>query len=328
MRIAVYTIALNESKFVERWAHSTRHADHRFVADTGSTDDTFQKLIEHGIYADTIRIKPWRFDDARNAALALLPDDIDVCISLDMDELLVEDWRDKIEAVWTPTTTRLKYGYRWSNECQFLSDKIHGRFTHRWKHPCHEIVTPTVPEAISVTYDLVINHEPDRDKPRTQYLSLLELAKKEDIADDRTSHYLGREYYYHGRYHEAIVELQRHLSLPRATWNSERAASMRYIARCFESIDRVDMARDWYQRAVLEEPSRESLVEYARFSLKQGRHYLVIDLCEQALRTEPTSSYIADRYASNEGPRDLLSIAYFQIGDHGKAAEMIRSLAT
>jgi hypothetical protein len=40
LKIAVYTIALNESAHVERWANSAADADYRIVADTGSTDDT------------------------------------------------------------------------------------------------------------------------------------------------------------------------------------------------------------------------------------------------------------------------------------------------
>ena len=40
MRVAVYTIALNEIKHVERWVKSNSGADDLFVLDTGSTDGT------------------------------------------------------------------------------------------------------------------------------------------------------------------------------------------------------------------------------------------------------------------------------------------------
>lgn len=326
-KIVAYTIALNESQFVERWAKSTKDCDYRVVIDTGSTDDTLEKCQAHGIIVHEIAIRPWRFDDARNAALSLLPKDATICISLDMDEFLVDGWRQNILRAWTQGTTRLKYGYRWSDQCTFLSDKIAGRFTHRWKHPCHEILTPTLPETISICEELVIDHQPDQTKPRLQYLPLLEMAKTEDPFDDRTAHYYARELFFHQRFHEAIVEFQRHLALPKAIWKSERAASMRYIAKCFEQINHHDMAREWYQRAILEEPSRESLVDAAKFYLKEGRHYQVIDLCELALRTDLTQAYLQDRYASNEGPYDLLSIAYYQIGAHEKAGEMIKTLS-
>ena len=88
MKIAVYTIALNEAQFVERWYESAKDADYLMIADTGSADGTVEKALALGINVHVISVRPWRFDDARNAALALLPDDIDYCISLDMDEVL------------------------------------------------------------------------------------------------------------------------------------------------------------------------------------------------------------------------------------------------
>ena len=40
MKIAVYAISKNESKFAERWMKSMREADEVYVLDTGSDDDT------------------------------------------------------------------------------------------------------------------------------------------------------------------------------------------------------------------------------------------------------------------------------------------------
>ena len=44
MKICVYAIAKNESKFIDRWYNSVKEADYICVLDTGSTDDTFEKL--------------------------------------------------------------------------------------------------------------------------------------------------------------------------------------------------------------------------------------------------------------------------------------------
>ncbi len=107
MKVAVYTIALNEAAHVERWANSAVDADYRIVADTGSTDDTVERLTKAGVTVHRIAIRPWRFDDARNAAMALIPDDVDVCCTMDMDMLLEPGWRAKLEAAWTPETTAL-----------------------------------------------------------------------------------------------------------------------------------------------------------------------------------------------------------------------------
>ena len=106
LKIAVYTIALNEIKHASRWAEATKEADIRIVADTGSTDGTQDLLRKLGVIVHQISVKPFRFDDARNAALALVPDDIDVCLSLDMDEVPESDFFHTIRETWEPDTGR------------------------------------------------------------------------------------------------------------------------------------------------------------------------------------------------------------------------------
>jgi len=119
MKIAVYAISKNEEKFVERFINSCKDADYIVIADTGSTDNTVSLAKEMGASVYDICIKPWRFDKARDAALALVPGDAEVCISLDLDEVLEEGWREEIERVWEPGTTRLRYFYDWGKDIQF-----------------------------------------------------------------------------------------------------------------------------------------------------------------------------------------------------------------
>ena len=66
MKIIVYAISKNESKFVSRWVESMQEADEIYVLDTGSTDDTKEKLESLGVHVKQVIIDPWRFDTARN----------------------------------------------------------------------------------------------------------------------------------------------------------------------------------------------------------------------------------------------------------------------
>jgi glycosyltransferase involved in cell wall biosynthesis len=93
MKIAVYAISKNESEFVRRFCDSAKDADGIFIADTGSTDNTLDLAYRNGAIVNEITISPWRFDKARDAALALIPADYDVCISLDLDEVLEPIYR-------------------------------------------------------------------------------------------------------------------------------------------------------------------------------------------------------------------------------------------
>ena len=133
MKIAAYTICLNELQHCERWADSIKDADYRVVLDTGSTDGTVERLRELGVTVYEQRITPWRFDVARNAALSMVPLDADVCISLDMDEFMEAGYRSEIEKVWKANTTRLSYMYVFdykpgaAKQDGFHIDKIHAR---------------------------------------------------------------------------------------------------------------------------------------------------------------------------------------------------------
>ncbi len=80
MKICVYAISKNEEKFAKRWAKSMSEADEIYVLDTGSTDNTVQKLREENVKVTVKPISPWRFDTARNESLKLVPLDTDICI--------------------------------------------------------------------------------------------------------------------------------------------------------------------------------------------------------------------------------------------------------
>lgn len=321
MRIAVYTIALNEARFVTRWANSAEDADYILIADTGSTDATVEQAHRAGVHVASIHIKPWRFDDARNAALALLPEDIDMCIALDMDEVLMPGWRVHLESVQAGTT-RPRYKYVWSWQPDgaeglvYGGDKIHRRSGYRWRHAVHETLTPTEPEVQQWT-GLEIHHHPDNTKSRAQYFPLLEVARNETPQDDRTAYYYARELFYHGKYEQAIPEFKRYLELPTAVWRPERAAAMRYLGKMGHEPER------WYTLATLEAPDRREpwcdLAQYAH-DIKDWRRCRYA--AERALEiTEQQLEYLCEADAWGARPHDLLSIALYHCGEIAGATQ-------
>ena len=183
-----------------------------------------------GILVHEIRVKPWRFDDARNTALALVPADVDVCVSVDMDEVLYPGWRQALEAQWQEDTNHGRFLYTWNhdedgnNGITYWYEKIHSRHGWRWKHPVHEILQPDrIEEKCVNVYGFELHHFADPSKSRGQYLELLELSVREDPHNDRNAFYYARELMFYGRNKEATAEFKRHLSLPNALWLPERA---------------------------------------------------------------------------------------------------------
>lgn len=325
MKVAVYTIALNEEHFIERWYESAKDADYLLIVDTGSQDNTLFTAQKFGIEIASITVKPWRFDNARNAALALLPDDIDYCIALDMDEVLVGDWRSELERMLGRGVTRPRYQYTWSwkdeeetiPSLQYGGDKIHSRFGYRWKHPVHEVL---VEDRISEVQDWTtfeIHHHPDMSKPRSQYFPLLELAVKEDPWDDRNAYYYARELFFNNQFQKAYQEFKRHLSLPTATWRPERASSMRYMAKCSVGKER----EKWLKQAVGECPERrEPMVDLALYYYETQQWKDCLNFSKQALRiSEKPMEYLCEEFAWGALPHDLVAISAYYLGDPKEA---------
>jgi glycosyltransferase involved in cell wall biosynthesis len=316
VKIAVYTIALNEEQFVERWTESAKDADYLYILDTGSTDNTVSKARELGVTVNVASVKPWRFDDARNVSLSLLPDDADICIALDMDEVLVPGWRTELEKI-NSETTRPRYQYTWSwgedgaPGLQYGGDKIHSRHGYRWKHPVHEVITADRIEEIQEWINLEIHHYPDTSKSRGQYFPLLELSTKEDPSDDRNAFYLAREYFFYQRYNEASAEFRRHLSLPKAVWAPERAASMRYLAKI-----EIENTREWLEKAIAEDPGRrEALVELSQYFYNYGDWQNCYWRALDAIKiTEKPLDYLCEEFAWSELPYDLAAISAHNLG--------------
>lgn len=325
-KVCVYAISKNEAKFVKRWVDSMKEADEIYVLDTGSTDDTVKLLKENNVQVKVEKINPWRFDVARNKSLALVPQDADICICTDLDEVFCPGWRENLEKIWNDDITRLAYNYNWSLDennrplVNFYIQKIHNRKDYKWTHPVHEVLTyiGNKEEKILTTDLINVNHYPDQTKSRSSYLPLLELSVKEDPEDDRNMHYLGREYMYYGKWNEAIDTLIRHLALPRATWKDERCASMRFIGRCYKNLKRYEEAKMWYQKAIEEAPYlRDAYIELGLLYYELQDWNRVIDTVQNALTIQvKTKSYINEVFSWNETPYDLLAIAYYNIENY------------
>lgn len=314
MKIAVYTIALNEAKFVEPWYNSAKNADYLLIADTGSTDGTVEKAKKLGINVAQISIKPWRFDDARNASLALLPSDIDICISLDMDEVLVEGWREHLEDMPEGTTRpRYKYVWNWnpdgSEGLVYGADKIHSRQGYRWVHPVHEVISPVDAE-VQNWIGMEIHHHADSAKSRGQYLPLLKRAVDERPNDDRNAHYYARELHFYGK-PEAADEFKRHLALPTAQWRPERAASMRYLAK----LEKHE-AETWLLRACAEAPEyREQWNDLAFYYYEKQQWENCLSSAKRALSIKDKPlTYLNDALAWGSMPHDLAGISAWALG--------------
>lgn len=317
MKICVYAISKNEKQFVERFCESARDADLIVIADTGSVDGTADEARKHGAVVHDICITPWRFDHARNAALSLIPRDVDICISLDLDEVLEPGWRAEIERVWTKETTRLRYMFDWGSGIRFLYEKIHARHGYHWHHPCHEYPVPDgrITEVWANTDTLLVSHYPDPAKSRGQYIDLLELSVKEDPRCPRNAFYYARELTFYSRWLDASMALDRYLRMPEATWPNERCYAYRLLGQCAESLGSGE-AEKYYLLAAKESPNtREPWCALANLAYKQSRWDQCYEWASKALEIKDKALvYTCDPAVWGALPHDLLAIAAWNLG--------------
>ena len=214
VNICVYAICKNESKFVDRWVESLKEADKIIVLDTGSTDDTVEKLQKYSplvtVYEETI--DPWRFDTARNESLKYIPSEADICVVSDLDQVFRPGWSDVLKKNFIKGYDEI-YGliidYDDDNKeiKHFLSKNVHpNNRDWYWERPIHEGIHYHGKKDIKtiVDKDFVIEHHPDRTKSRDSYLQLLENEYKDNHKDPMCAIYYGCELCFHDRNEEGL----------------------------------------------------------------------------------------------------------------------------
>ena len=355
LKIYVYTICRDELQFCERFAKSCEDADGVYVLDTGSVDGTPEALAKLGINVDVVRFdkwktleeydkliaedrNPWRFDTSRNMSIDMVPQDADVLVCIDLDEILVPGWRKLIEDAWVNGVNHLSYCFAWSmvdnkpKHC-FWYEKIHNRKGYIWASPVHEAIVPVygTTDVRGAINQVIVQHYPDSSKSRAQYLPLLELGVRESPGDSRIRFYLGREYTFAGRYQDAINSHVYYLSMVNSTCVRERANACLQIASCYGklkesahenkpmSVDYENKQFSWLIRAISEQSTqRETWVELADFCRIKGDNLFGYIAARKALDIpieHCDNNYLVDPDAWGYKPHDLASVMGWYAGD-------------
>jgi len=334
MKTAVYAIALNEEEFAERFMLRCGEADLVLVGDTGSSDRTRQILRDFGAQVVDLRVKPWRYDVPRNALLSLLPEDVDLCVKLDFDEILPANWREPLERDFVPgkhhrVEFRYVHSYKPDGSYATVGFKtfFHARYHYIWRHAVHEMLyfVGDGEEKICTVGDLVVEHRQIPRARRQGYLALLELECRDAGTTPRHLFWLGREYVLHARWQDACDTLRQFLNLA-DTWRVERSTAMGLLANATCRLGRDQEALGWYERSCAEAPNeREPWIDLARFHFrrKQWRRAYRSIMRALSLSRRP-EHYLVRRDSWNEEPYDLAAKCAFEIGMIDDAKEHLR----
>jgi tetratricopeptide (TPR) repeat protein len=323
LKICVYAICNGERHFISRWMDSAKPADYIVIGDTGSTDGAGEFARELGATVYNVSVRPWRFDVARNTVVSLIPNDADVCISLDIDEILQPGWREEIERVWIKgETNRLRYMFDWGAGIPFYYEKVHARHGFVWKNIIHEVVAadPRTEEKWATTNFLLAIHRPDNSKSRGQYMPMLEADVKENPYNPRNSFYFARELTFHNRWEECIKEVDRYLEL-KGTWGTERMYALRIQGQAYAELGQSEKSLDCFLKAVKEhDRSREPWIDLATHYLMKGQWQPALDAAERALAiTDRATTYTIDPTVWGGKAWDIAAISAWNLKLYKKA---------
>ena len=318
-KIYVYSICKDESKHVKRWFDSTKQADGHILVDTGSTDNTIEIAKSLGITVYQIHINPWRFDDARNAALALVPADADYCVAMDLDEIMLPGWYEKLQKAHKEGIDRPEYRFitSWDDKgnpvTEFNGFRIHRRNRMRWIYPIHEVLECYEGTETRKIYNFESHHLPDHDKPRN-YLELLKKAVEKD-PDARNLYYLGREYFGNKKLDEAKEVFEKYLAV--SQFPAEKSFAMRMMAKCQPELE-----EEWLMRAMEEFPSRESVLALAHHYYRNQKWAECNLVAKKAAEfKEKRPEFLSESWAWGHMVFDLIAVSSWKLGLYQEAYE-------
>ena len=272
-KICVYAICKNEKQYVEKWLSSMSEADYIVVLDTGSTDGTYEMLkadprvtrVEQQI------ITPWRFDTARNESMKLIPEDANILICTDFDEVLIPNWAQSLRMGWIEGKHRRGYyKYAWNHAedgdpCLiYVYDKVHTKDYH-WYFPVHEVLQRSDgflgPEDDEHAFywridEVLLHHYQDATKERSSYLPLLILRLQENPNDPYSHCLLAREYGCVGNYEKSIEEFLKTISMPEEYRdNYVQQISYGYLGDCYAMLGEYTTAIEYYRKWIEVDPT-------------------------------------------------------------------------
>ncbi len=214
-KTAAYTICKNEIKHLEKWLYYTDKHDYRVILDTGSTDGTWEELQrvaekDSGLIIKQVEVTSWKFDVARKINLAMVPTDVQWCLSPDLDEYysvnVLKEMEDCIRQ--RPDVTCIACDrldiysdvVRVGPPKNLGTNKIHRYGDYTWSQPIYEHLSWIHKDRSEVEIyrdELYLIHDQDfKKKERPElYLKMLTDEWRENSSNDWVLWFLCNHYY-------------------------------------------------------------------------------------------------------------------------------------
>lgn len=297
VKICAYAICGDEPlQFVKRWLRAVSYADYIVVHCTTNMSKAtkfllrVKNLFQGKLIVNSICYLDWRFDVPRNYSLKMIPEDVDVCFCSDIDEVVIPEFftdvRSAVEKM--PNFKHIWYRFASDNVVDnntvhvnrwFWNNKCHQRFGWKWQFPVHETLTTTRDDYSGDIYldknKIYLFHFPT-DKPRTDYLPLLELRLKENPTEIFSLFYLIREYWFNNKAIEGLNicnKLLYELDVNQKPHDNYMSTALYiYMGKFYDALHQQELSISCYKKAVEEYPEvLDGYVALVQALVYQGR---------------------------------------------------------
>jgi len=328
LKICVYAICKNESKFVNRFMDAVQEAEKVYILDTGSDDNTAELFRKRGAIVHEKKYNPFHFDEARNDSLSYVPEDVDVCICLDIDDVIKPGFIKSIKETWKENTSQMSYEYICETDenggtvLSFYNNHIHSRKNFHWEYPIHEVLIYTGDDFhLEQNDEIKLYHKPDLEKSRAFYMDLLE-ERVTNVPDDfRNIMILTGEYVVRQQYEKAINLGKHYLRIKGNNYSGGKSKIMYYIAKSYRGLKDFETAKKWAILSAKELPQNiDSYVELMMTCYELQEFDKTIQYGKKALSMPEKNYGVVNESICFDGTvEDYIALAYGQLGDNKNA---------
>lgn len=325
--ISVAMIVKNEEEVLARCLNCVKQfADEIIIVDTGSSDRS--KDIAK-LYTDKVYDFIWcdDFSKARNYSFSKAT--MDYCMWIDADDVVLDEDIEKIKQLKTtldPLTSivMLKYHTAFDEEGNptftYYRERIVKREElHLWEGEIHEVIPLT---GRLLYQDIAITHRKIKNTDSNRNLHIFEMMlKKGKQLGPREQFYYARELYYHERYEDTIIALERFLRDGKG-WVENNIDACEILGYCYRQCGQEEKALESYLKSLCYDiPRGELCCDIAKHFFNRDDYEKAVFWYELALQVpkKETSGAFIREDCYGYIPAIQLCVCYFHLGNVEKA---------
>jgi glycosyltransferase involved in cell wall biosynthesis len=331
-RIGLCMIVKNEAHVIERCLSSVAPiCDYMLLVDTGSTDNTQAVARRYfslnGIEGEVID-EPWRdFAYNRSFGLAWLRrrSDIDYCLTIDADEVLIYDADFDVHTFKSTLTCDRYDVFTLYGSIKYLRTQLFSnRLAYRYRGVIHEFLeTPPDESSKGVAQGICTRHFHDGHRSKDPETYRRDAAVLRNAAETETAPWLAARYRFYlaqslrdaGHLDAALESYEMRMTL--GFWDEEVFCACNEVGRLRELLGRppADVLAAYLQAYDACPRRAESLHGAARFTRLQGQFHLAYLLAKSALSIpRPEDGLFVEPWVYDYGLLDEFAVSAYWSG--------------